>query len=1458
LTAAESIVKRQRWRRLRHSLLLLLALAATLATATGLLLGGGLIWMDTGPGQRWLVARLNAMLADDGVVLERIRGSLFDDFTLASLRLSDSEGVWLEARDISVQWRPRALLGRHAAIDRLQVGAVRLLRLPADDSDTADPAGNWLSLPTLPELPVSLGLARLDAPRIDIDAAALGQKARLALGAADIRYAPGIAALNLQIARQDSDADSFVIDLAYDRPAARLDLKTEIAGAPGGLLAQLAGAADGESVELALTGDGPLDRWTGHLRARRGEGARFEAELSHDGATLHVSGAAAQQGLLPPDMQQLLGSRADIRLTAGLDRRPALPIELSVTTQAGRADISGTATAGDGDAVGLDFNWRIASPGGLSLPSREIALEAFEASGQLGGALAAPTFTIEADLRDARLPGGAGLQSLRLQADGRWTGQALDTRAGLQVSGLATEQSAPVDASLDVTGRYTAQDDLIALSDWRLESTGATLTGSGRYGLTDGALAVDGRVLRLDLGALPVPVPVPVSGGLAGRLGLDKPDASAPLAVTVDLSGQAIGGLDPAIMDLLGATPRLTASLELDGERLRLAAATLSGAHAVLETEGRIGLEGPDLALDYRLSLRDLARLYPAAEAQAGAIAISGRVTGRPDTLRATADSRLDAATLQGVTLIDLALSAEGRDLAGLPELTVSLTARSGLGPLDARLEAAMAADGAIAIPALAVSLGRLQASGDLRIRADRLAEGRISGRIAAAEDDGPRDAIAGSGDFSVDLDEREGRQGLRLVAAGQGLRIDPARGALTTVESFSLDGDLRLDGSLPTGSLSLDIKNADRGFSRFSSVALTARATAASAVIDAVAKGDWRGPLDLATTIEASDLATRPALTISTAGSLFGLPVETVTPPTLQRTSGGWSLSDMDLRLGEGRLAARGRTGPQAFALHVDAKGLPLELLSAALPMLSPSGRFDLQADVEQTDGSVAGKAAMRVSGLKPLTPGLVDAPSLDLDLDATLAADRLNIKGDAKGASGLTATLSAELPFIVDPAAAGIAMPQDADFNAALDWQGDIAPIFMSFDLPTHEAQGRLEAVIRASGTLGEPQLDGSLRLADGRYEHIDSGFLADDLHAAMRLSNDRIVLDELTATDGGGGRLSGGGHVLPGDGGLATADLTLAVQQMTLIRRSDASATVSGDIAYRLEDGQGVVSGRVTPERAEISIARDLPSDIQTLEVVELTPRETEAPRQREAARLRNLPTRLDLAVEANNRLFVRGRGLDSEWRADMRISGASDAPRLQGSARLVKGVFDFAGHRFTLDEGELLFAGGARIDPDLRIVASETVNGADFRITLTGRASSPQISLSSTPALPEDEILARLLFGDSVGNLSALEAVQLASALSSLSGGGGDFDLVGKLRGTLGLDRLSVDLGGDSGGATFSGGKYLTDDVYFELAAETATGETRGVVNWDLTRNLNLRGTVASSRDSTISLRWRWSY
>jgi translocation and assembly module TamB len=220
-----------------------------------------------------------------------------------------------------------------------------------------------------------------------------------------------------------------------------------------------------------------------------------------------------------------------------------------------------------------------------------------------------------------------------------------------------------------------------------------------------------------------------------------------------------------------------------------------------------------------------------------------------------------------------------------------------------------------------------------------------------------------------------------------------------------------------------------------------------------------------------------------------------------------------------------------------------------------------------------------------------------------------------------------------------------------------------------------------------------------------------------------------------------------------------------------------------------------------------------------------------------------------LDARRDVWVRGRGLNVELALDAHVTGTIADPELTGVARVVRGEYQFAGRRFEFDDRGTIRLGDRpeEIRLDLTAVREDPTLTAEIRVR--GTAAEPEITLSSRPQLPQDEILSQVLFGRSASQLSPLEAAQLASALSGLAGGGG-FDVIGGLREFAGLDRLSF--GGDAAGATVAGGKYISDDVYLEIIGGGREGAVVQV-EYQINRRLSLVSRIGG--DNRIAVRYR---
>jgi translocation and assembly module TamB len=228
-------------------------------------------------------------------------------------------------------------------------------------------------------------------------------------------------------------------------------------------------------------------------------------------------------------------------------------------------------------------------------------------------------------------------------------------------------------------------------------------------------------------------------------------------------------------------------------------------------------------------------------------------------------------------------------------------------------------------------------------------------------------------------------------------------------------------------------------------------------------------------------------------------------------------------------------------------------------------------------------------------------------------------------------------------------------------------------------------------------------------------------------------------------------------------------------------------------------------------------------------------------------------LDIVINAPSRIFIRGRGVDAELGGRLTIGGTSANVIPVGRFSLVRGRIDILQQRFQLTEGLASLQGD--FAPFIRLVAAtETDNGTVINIIVEGPAGAPEVSFVSVPELPQDEVLSQLIFGRDLDSISPLQAVQLASAISTLAGRGGG--AVDRLRESIGLDDFDVTTD-DEGNTAVRAGAYLSENIYTDVTV-TSQGDTEINLNLDLTSEITAKGSVDQDGEASVGLFYERDY
>ncbi|RIX27362.1 translocation/assembly module TamB domain-containing protein [Sphingomonas edaphi] len=659
------------------------------------------------------------------------------------------------------------------------------------------------------------------------------------------------------------------------------------------------------------------------------------------------------------------------------------------------------------------------------------------------------------------------------------------------------------------------------------------------------------------------------------------------------------------------------------------------------------------------------------------------------------------------------------------------------------------------------------------------------------------------------------------------------------TVRSGRLDGTIILADGRTTLDGVLNARGLTMSGITLSRVTANAKLVNGSGQVRAALAGTRR------TAFEMIALAnvTPDRISVTGRGLLDRRPLTLESPAVLTKVSGGWEIAPTRIRFAGGRGTLAGRTGNRP-ELRADIEAMPLQLLDIVWPKAGLGGIASGHMEY-RWDGQPSGRANLRVRGLTRAGLVLASKP-IDIGLNAVLdggkAAMRAVAVSDGKTIGRAQARFS---PLGRGPIVAEL---MNAPMLLQLRYAGPADTLWRLSGVEIFDLSGPVSIGADISGRLVDPQIRGSLRSNGARIESAVTGTVVEQINAAGVFNGSRLVFRQIGGTTPGGGSVSGSG-VIDFSGGKAGLDLNFQTDRARILARDDIAATVTGPLAIKSSGEGGTISGQLRLNSGRFTLGRaSAAASVPQLQVRNVGVDPAEEIEIRQLA-----PWRLNLDV-AGGELTVRGLGIDSRWTTDLKIGGTADAPRFTGRADLIRGDYDFAGRNFRLQHGVIRFRGESPPDPQLDIRAEAQVQGLDASVIVGGTGLRPEIRFASVPQLPQDELLSRILFGTSITNLSAPEALQLASAVAALQSGSGNLDPINAVRRAVGLDRLRI-LPADvaTGQKTaLSAGKYIGRKLFVEVITD-GQGYSATRIEYQVTRWLSLLSSISTIGRTSANVR-----
>jgi translocation and assembly module TamB len=582
--------------------------------------------------------------------------------------------------------------------------------------------------------------------------------------------------------------------------------------------------------------------------------------------------------------------------------------------------------------------------------------------------------------------------------------------------------------------------------------------------------------------------------------------------------------------------------------------------------------------------------------------------------------------------------------------------------------------------------------------------------------------------------------------------------------------------------------------------------------------------------------------------GSIERQPLVLNQAAVLTRSGDGWALAPTCISFAGGSATVAGRSG-SAPEVHAQLAGMPLQVLDIFWPDLdlsgSASGRVDYAWKSNRT-----GRLDLKIHGLSRAGLVLASRP-IDVGIAAMVNGNQAAMRAVAASDGAIVGRAQARFaPMGNGPLLAEL---MNAPLFAQVRYSGPADTLWRLTGSEVLDMSGPLAIGADFGGRLTNPVLRGSLRTQNARLESQVTGMVIDHLTADARFSGPQLIFSQISGQTSGGGSITGNGSVTF-SGGNALLNLAFTANQALLLNRDDVAARVTGPLKLSSDANGGVISGDFKLNKGRFQLGHaSAAAAVPQLNVREVG---LEAGDVIEPAAVHQW--KLDLKV-AGKDLAVTGLGINSRWSTNLQVGGFADAPRFNGHADLVQGNYDFAGRIFRLDHGVIRFQGESPPDPLLDIHASAAVQGLDASVIVRGTGLKPEITFASTPPLPQDELLSRILFGTSITNLSAPEALQLASAVAALQSGKGSLDPINALRRAVGLDRLRIVPADVATGqkTAIAAGKNITRRLYVEVVTDGA-GYSATQVEFQISRWLSLLSTVSTLGRTSATVRLSKDY
>lgn len=949
----------------------------------------------------------------------------------------------------------------------------------------------------------------------------------------------------------------------------------------------------------------------------------------------------------------------------------------------------------------------------------------------------------------------------------------------------------------------------------------STLTLKHRLIAANGQATLKGAMLDV---TLPNLQPFATIAGLkmpgSAKLALKYENQQADKQLNIE--GQLNFGVSDNVWSkVLGEASKLDLAMTMQGNDIKLSGLHLNGKSLSLSAGGTLIAGYADF--NWQAQLDNFSAF---SVGKVGRINTQGRLNGQLDDFNLSSELNGELAS-QAYPNENIAGNLQ---LQHMPYRTDGLLTLKGIflkAPVDMQLTVTSPSAKSIKIAIDQANWKSAQAKGGLLFTlGSSISDGKIDLKIKSLNDLQPllKQRLSGSGNVSLETTMHNGVPQAKLMLSADNAALEGSM----AIDHTKLELNISDPVSRPALNGMLELNDFNTG-----KLNGTAKIKL-DGTLDALNLGLSIGLSNLSES--AAELSASALLNVHNSSALFSAMQVTWQQQTLRLQApakfnflDGLSVDRLRVALDsqQAELELAGRILPD-LALTVDLQQISAELLSqfAAIPAISGK----LHADANLHGSLLQPTGLVHINADRLQFKDYQGLPPAQFTASAVLDGESVDLDAALKAGGNIDLRISGQTPMNDSGL---FAMQSEAALDLKL-----LDPIL---NASGRRLRGKLTANTQLAGNWSSPLLSGTAQIDHGDWQDFSSGVGISDISAALAVEEGKLNIVKMDAHAGPGTlSLTGGIDLLTAG---MPIDLTITAHNARPLASDRLTVNLDGDVVLGGDAlGQITANGRIHLNRVDIQIPDRLSANIAVLKLSSDKPEIVVAVPKESSNFL------LNLTIEAPQQIFIRGRGVDAELGGTVKLTGDIKHLHPDGDFKLRRGQYTLAGQVLVFNQGSVGFDNNSLTNPTLNFVAISTRNNITATVIISGSVRQLKIALSSTPILPQDEVLANLLFSKGTASLSPLEMVQISTALASLTGvTSGIGDPLDNARKFLGLDRLSV--GGVN--PTLEAGRYIAPGVYLGAKQGVSGGAPQPVIQIDLTQHLKLEGGVGSGAAASSS-------